>query len=164
MAAKKKSVASAAEVKTWDVKLTYDELVHLRDLFSICLPPDLGETVSQNLAASENRSFVETKLWLKIGKACADSGVSLAENAPDFVVAPTAPPPMGIFRITQSDSDEEESDHVDILTELVELAKKEKSNEDIQSGSSSVPDSERKNKDNTMPSRRRSRKKNNKGK
>lgn len=74
------------------VRLTPIEAVHLRDLFSIMLPPDGSKTVSQSLAAGAGRSLVETRLWQKLHTACRSLGVPLGDDAPDFVVAPTAMP------------------------------------------------------------------------
>ena len=77
---------------TASVRLTPIEAVHLRDLFSIMLPPDGSKTVSQSLAAGAGRSLVETRLWHKLHTACQALGVPLGDEAPDFVVAPTAMP------------------------------------------------------------------------
>ncbi len=77
---------------TASVRLTPIEAVHLRDLFSIMLPPDGSKTVSQSLAAGAGRSLVETRLWHKLHTACQALGVPLGDEAPDFVVAPMAMP------------------------------------------------------------------------
>ena len=101
------------KVKTYDVKLTTDELIHLRDLFSILLPPDASKTLSQALAQAERRSMIEAKLWDKLNKLCAKAGVPLGDEAPDYAVAPMSPPTLGIFPLNvqnHEDQEEEEED------------------------------------------------------
>jgi hypothetical protein len=87
--------------KTFDVKFTKFELVHLRDLFSITLPPELKQTISQALAVTEERSMVEARLWQTISAACRAAEVPLDDEAPDFICAASGPPPVGIFRLAQ---------------------------------------------------------------
>lgn len=94
--------------KTYDLRLTRTELAHLRDLFSVVLPPDVKKTLSQHLAELEDRSFVEEKLWDKIASICAIAEVPLNEEAPDYIVAPAGPPPMSVFHLSSDSVDEEE--------------------------------------------------------
>lgn len=97
--------------KTYDLRLTRSELVHLRDLFSVVLPPDVNKTLSQHLAETEDRVFVEEKLWDKISEACSAANVPVNEEAPDYIVAPVGPPPMGVFHMSPDAEDyAEESD------------------------------------------------------
>ena len=103
--------------RTFTMKLSLAELIHLRDLFSIALPVDLKTTVSQSLAAGQGRQIVETKLWNKIVHLCKEGGVPLEEESPDFIITVTAPPELGVFEVAsdydQSDeasAEEEESD------------------------------------------------------
>ena len=42
---------------TWDLRLTTPELLHLRDLVSVLLPPNGEKTVSQMLAEGEGRQL-----------------------------------------------------------------------------------------------------------
>ena len=79
--------------------LTKVELVHLRDMLSIVLPPDAKKTVSQALAEAENRTMNESKLWGKITDACSEVGLPVGDAAPDYVVAPLAAPPLGVFQL-----------------------------------------------------------------
>jgi len=85
----------------FDLTLTKFELLHLRDLMGILLPPDGAQTLSQALAVTEDRVLTETKLWEKMSKLCADAGLPLDAEAPDYIVAPVAPPPMGVFLLNQ---------------------------------------------------------------
>jgi hypothetical protein len=66
--------------KTYDLRLTRTEIAHLRDLFSVVLPPDIKKTLSQHLAELEDRSFVEEKLWDKISDLCNTAEVTLEEE------------------------------------------------------------------------------------
>jgi hypothetical protein len=86
-------------INTFSLTLTKFELIHLRDLFGIVLPPDMKTTVSQSLAISQERSLIETKLWQKIAALCKTAQVPTDHEAPDFIVSPIAPPPMGVFQL-----------------------------------------------------------------
>lgn len=94
--------------KTFDLRLTKFELIHLRDLFGVVLPPEGKRTLSQSLAEIENRSMIETLLWNKIADACESAGVPMNEEAPDFIVAPSGPPPMSVFQLASEPIDDEE--------------------------------------------------------
>lgn len=101
---KERSQAPAQELpkrQTFKVKLTQFELVHLRDLFNVRLPPDLTQTISQALALAEERSLVEARLWSKLVEVMREAAVPLDDDAPDFVCAASAPPPVSVFRLAQ---------------------------------------------------------------
>jgi len=85
----------------FELSLTKFELLHLRDLMGILLPPDGGQTVSQSLASAEDRSLIESMLWDKVVKLCTSAKLPMESEAPDYIIAPTAPPPMGVFQINQ---------------------------------------------------------------
>lgn len=85
--------------RTFTLKLSLAELVHLRDLFSISLPVDLKTTVSQSLAVGQGRQVVETKLWNKVVNLCKEGLVPMDDEAPDFIVTVTAPPELGVFEV-----------------------------------------------------------------
>lgn len=98
--------------KTYDLRLTKYELLHLRDLFGVVLPPDASKTMSQALAELEGRPLVETKLWTKIAALVEVAGLPSGDDAPDFVVAPVSTPQISVFQISSepggtSDDDEE---------------------------------------------------------
>lgn len=93
--------------KTATLRLTKFELVHLRDLMSVLTPPTVDTTISQHLAGLENRSIVESVLWRKVSHACEEMAIPMGDDAPDFIVAPASPPPIGVFRLAD-DPDEEE--------------------------------------------------------
>lgn len=95
-------------LSTITLELTKIELVHLRDLLSIKLPPHLYKTVSQSLAEKEGRPLTETKLWNKVGYACANSGIPLNEAAPDFVIGLVNLPEMKVFEISSNPIDPQE--------------------------------------------------------
>lgn len=81
--------------------LTRFELLHLRDLMSVLLPPDGAQTLSQALASVEERSLIESMLWEKISKLCNEAKLPLDAEAPDYIIAPVAPPPLGVFQVNQ---------------------------------------------------------------
>lgn len=108
----KQTSESIKKRKTFDLRLTRLELAHLRDLFGIVLPPEGRKTLSQSLAEIENRPMVETLLWNKISDACELADVPLNEEAPDFIVAPTGTPPIGVFQLaSEPDSGDDEEGH-----------------------------------------------------
>lgn len=101
---KKKEAAKEPEIKKQSVfvlQLTRMELLHLRDIMGVLLPPDGSETISQALAVSEDRSVVESMLWEKLSQLCEEADLPVGAEAPDYIVAPTAPPPMGVFQVNQ---------------------------------------------------------------
>lgn len=85
--------------KTYELSLTKHELLHIRDMLGVLLPPSGEKTISQALAELENRSIIESMLWDKVSKLCVDAKLPLNNEAPDYVVAPSGPPPLGIFHI-----------------------------------------------------------------
>ena len=82
-----------------DLQLTRLELVHFRDLFSVVLPPEAKQTLSQALAFVEGRALEEARLWHKVSALCSATGLAVDAAAPDFIVVPTSAPPMGVFRL-----------------------------------------------------------------
>ena len=100
----KKKEAREPEVKkhsTFELNLTKFELLHLRDLMSVLLPPDGAETLSQSLASVEDRMLIESMLWDKVSNLCKQAKLPLDSEAPDYIIAPTSPPPMGVFQVNQ---------------------------------------------------------------
>lgn len=85
--------------KTFPVRLTKFELLHIRDLFSVVLPSEMRETVSQRLAQSQDRTLVEARLWQKLARVCHEAGLPMDDDAPDFVVAASGAPPIGVFEL-----------------------------------------------------------------
>jgi|SRR6478752_9666519 len=90
--------------KTFNVRLTRYELLHIRDLFAIMLPPDMKETLSQRLAQTQDRSLVEAQLWQKVVRACEEAELPLGDDAPDFVVTAASSPPVSVFEVAQNPS------------------------------------------------------------
>lgn len=85
--------------KVYDLSLTKLELLHVRDLMSMLLPPNGEKTVSQSLAELENRGLIEVRLWGKVSNLCQEASLPLNDEAPDYIIAPNAPPPMSVFHI-----------------------------------------------------------------
>jgi hypothetical protein len=81
------------------VRFTPVELLHLRDLFGILLPPAATKTLSQALAERTGRSMVEACLWRKLTQACMTAGIPMGDDAPDFVVAPAGVPELTVSQI-----------------------------------------------------------------
>jgi hypothetical protein len=92
---------------TWDLRLTTPELLHLRDLVSVLLPPNGEKTVSQMLAEGEGRQFAETKLWKKLVELCRKAKLPLNDQAPDYVVMTVGAPTLAVIRIASEDGGEE---------------------------------------------------------
>jgi len=97
--------------KTFPLRLTKFELLHLRDLFSVGLPPDLKKTVSQALAELEDRVLVEARLWQKVVALCSEADLALDEEAPDFICAASAAPPCGVFKLASEPGESEEEEN-----------------------------------------------------
>ena len=110
--------------KTYQIRLSKFELLHLRDLMSICLPPEGKQTLSGALATLENRQMVESLLWKKIVEACNEVGLPTGEEAPDYVIAPSGMAPLGVFQLASepyaNDDDEDDDDDDDDEDEGVE--------------------------------------------
>jgi hypothetical protein len=85
----------------FSLQLTRFELLHLRDLMGILLPPDGSQTLSQALASVEERSLIESMLWEKLSKLCSEADLPLDAAAPDYIIAPVSPPPLGDFQVNQ---------------------------------------------------------------
>ena len=94
--------------KTVQVKLTKLELVHLRDLMSVLLPPEATKTLSAALAEVESRPIVESILWKKIAAACEEAGLPVADEAPDYIIAAMGTPQLGVFQLASEPADEED--------------------------------------------------------
>lgn len=90
---------SLPKKKAFDLRLTAAELVHLRDLFGVRLPPEMKTTLSQALAGAVERPWVEARLWQKVAAACRLAGVPLDEGAPDYVVAVSGTPAINVYEL-----------------------------------------------------------------
>jgi len=89
--------------KNFSLRLSKQELVHLRDLFGVLLPTDMRSTISQSLASSQERPLVESKLWGKIISLCNEAEIPMGDDAPDFVVTISGPPQLGVFEMISED-------------------------------------------------------------
>jgi len=96
--------------KTHELRFTKFELLHLRDILGVVLPPNTDKTLSQHLAELENRVLVESTLWNKISSACSEAGLPIGDNAPDYIVAPISSPAMGVFQLASEPSDDSEQE------------------------------------------------------
>lgn len=107
VAATKEKKPKEPQVKrqnVFNLKLTKFELLHLRDLMGILLPPDGSQTLSQALASAEERSLIESMLWEKLSKLCNEANLPLDEDAPDYIVSAIAPAPLGVFQVNHDPS------------------------------------------------------------
>lgn len=96
--------------KTFLVRLTRPELEHIRDLFSVILPTEMKDTISQKLATLKGCSLIEAKLWQKLVKACNDASLPLDDEAPDFVVTAISTPPIGVFELSKEEQQADTSE------------------------------------------------------
>lgn len=85
--------------RTHALLLTKFELLHIRDLFSISLPGEGSKTLSQALAEAEDRTIIESAAWTKIVAACDEVGIPTGDAAPDYIVAPSGMPVLGVFQV-----------------------------------------------------------------
>lgn len=102
--------------KTYKLKLTKFELIHIRDLFSLILAQDPQVTASQALATKQERSIVEGKLWRKVVTACQEAKIPLGDDAPDFIVAAQSNPTVGVFELAYEPAGSEEDEDGDEIT------------------------------------------------
>ena len=103
--------------KTYDFRLTKFELLHLRDMFSVVLPPDTSKTLSQSLAELENRVLIESALWNKISSVCTEANLPVGEEAPDYIVAPISPPAMGVFQLASEPAEDTSDESAGFVNE-----------------------------------------------
>jgi hypothetical protein len=114
----------------FDLKLTRAELLHLRDLMGVSVPNEGGpRTVSSTLAAVEGRKHADESLWEKISTACQVAQIALEDDAPDYIIAPIASPPMAVFRLQEDE---------DLVEVPVEESEEKDDGEKVQSGSDLV--------------------------
>jgi len=85
--------------KTYDLTVTKYELLHIRDLFSVLLPPDGSQTLSQALAEAEGRGIIESMLWEKVSSLCEAADLPLGAESPDYIIAPVSSPALGVFHL-----------------------------------------------------------------
>jgi ribosome biogenesis protein Tsr3 len=96
--------SAAKKLETYSVAFTVDELLHLRDLFNVLLPPAAEITVSQSLAESEEREVIESNLWNKLSLVMESANVPMEDDAPDYVIAMSSPPSLAVFQIGPQES------------------------------------------------------------
>lgn len=104
-----KSSLKKKQRKTYNLRLTKFELVHIRDMFSVVLPPELTKTLSQSLCELEERQSDEIGLWAKIVELCINADIPIGDDAPSYVVAPAGSPPLSVFQLTTKEEGEDES-------------------------------------------------------
>jgi hypothetical protein len=110
--AKKKSIAEKPVVKkeedlglttTYPISFTRAELAHIRDLFSIKMPPDMDTTLSEALASNQDRAHIETKLWKKFVKTFSSASIPLEDESPDFTLVPSGPIALNVVQFEVTD-------------------------------------------------------------
>ena len=74
------------------------ELIHIRDVLSVRLP-GIPATVSSALAMLEDRDELEVALWSKVTALCADRGIDLDDDAPDFGISYVSQPRLMVKRL-----------------------------------------------------------------
>lgn len=89
--------------ETHTLTLSRQQLIHLRDLMSIRLPPRYTRTISADLAKAEKRVSSESKLWKAIYEICENAKISTGHDAPDFSLELAATPRLEVVQI---DTDE----------------------------------------------------------
>ncbi len=94
-------------IKTSSLQLTMHELVHIRDLMTIMLPPYGSRTVSASLADAEGRSCIDGSLWKKVSDLCELAGVPTGTSAPDYVISIVEAPTLSVIPINLGEEIEE---------------------------------------------------------
>lgn len=87
------------KIVTFNLSMTAEELLHVRDLLSIILPPDGSVRLSESLAASEKRQASESTLWTKVANLCLEANLPVGDDAPDFAVGAVEPLVLGVFQV-----------------------------------------------------------------
>ena len=91
---------SKIKTETWSLSLTQEEIIHIRNLLSILLPPTGEISLSESLLECNDMSGdVDSSLWQKIWNLCVESGVAIGDEAPDFLVGPTDPTPLAVYKV-----------------------------------------------------------------
>ena len=107
--AKKKKLRADLELH-----LTMTELIHLRDLMSILLPPDGSITISKSLAEIEDRELQEGRLYEKIYSLCSENGIPAGETAPDYYLNFSVKPSFHVLPLNFKEEVEEEDIEEDL--------------------------------------------------
>lgn len=102
--AAKQSVSS----DSFQLELTRQQLVHLRDLFGVLLNFDSTETLSESLAAAMGTSLQERKLWHKVVDACGVASIPMGDGAPDFALIMSRPPQLTVTLVGEDDAELEQ--------------------------------------------------------
>jgi hypothetical protein len=98
------------KTSTFKVNFTRFELVHLRDLFNVKIPPEMMSSVSESLAEATNRPLLEKKLWQKLVVAFEEAQIPLDDEAPDYTLLPTSAPELRVFQLEPTDQQLEEEE------------------------------------------------------
>ena len=101
----------------FDLNLTKFELLHLRDVMSVLLSPEIAQTLSQALALTEDRATIESMLWNKVSRLCKLAKLPMEAEAPDYIIAPISPPSMGVFQVNQDLQDSKKQNPSGFLPE-----------------------------------------------
>ncbi len=104
----KKDKKASKKYKFYSLNLTKLELAHLRDLFTIALPTELTQTVSQGLANAESRPNCEIRLWNKVIDLCNEANLATGDEAPDFIVTISGPAPLSVYQVAHEEEASED--------------------------------------------------------
>jgi hypothetical protein len=105
MSQKKNEKSVVKRQQTYDLNLTKFELLHIRDLMGVLLPPEGETTLSRSLAAAEGRELIESSLWRKVADLCSAADLPLGSEAPDYIVIPISHPKLGVFQVNHEADD-----------------------------------------------------------
>lgn len=83
------------------LKLTRDELEHLRDIMGALVGVREGEdqVMSQLLAEVNGHVDAEMTLWAKVEVLCEDHGVPVGDDGPDYVLSSS----LSVFKLEPGD-------------------------------------------------------------
>lgn len=97
------------DVELYPLQLTKDELAHIRNMMSIVLPPTGDVRLGEALAhATEADDDIDSSLWDKVWALCEEVGLEVGDDAPDFIVGPSEPTPLKVYRVNLDEDEDEE--------------------------------------------------------
>ena len=102
----KKDAADLKRNQTFQLTLTLNELLHVRDIRSVILPPSSDTRLSEALAQHEGRELSEGNLWQKVCDLCVEANVPTGTEAPDFYIGIQEPVSFGVFQLDGEEGDE----------------------------------------------------------
>lgn len=105
----KKIKQEKPEPKIIELKLTQNQLLHIRDLMSVSLAGEDERSISLELA-SKNKvgAYDENELWNVIVDACKEANIPIEHDVPDYKIALSIQPKLFIIKDDEEGEDGED--------------------------------------------------------